>query len=184
MKDTINRILEASAKVFSKDGYTHATTKEIANASGLSEMTLFRRFESKQNLFIETIRYAIDQSIEDESAINYDCSLFDFTSNMLHRKLINISKNFDLFRMLIIEILHDRLPSEYDVVHMIKHEMDMQFEVYASKHKRSIDAHRLSQVIAGFVLHDLIVKSDIPYHQLSKLKQKDYINTLIQQIHI
>ena len=46
---TTERVLAAALKVFSEHGLT-ATTKEIALEAGVNEVTLFRHFESKQNL--------------------------------------------------------------------------------------------------------------------------------------
>jgi len=46
-----DKILNASLVLFSQKGFNAVTTKEIAKEAGVSEMTLFRHFESKQNLF-------------------------------------------------------------------------------------------------------------------------------------
>jgi AcrR family transcriptional regulator len=51
MPDTEQKILEAALKVFAEKGYKGATTKLIAEESGFSEFTLFRKFKSKENLF-------------------------------------------------------------------------------------------------------------------------------------
>ncbi|HBV86942.1 MAG: TetR/AcrR family transcriptional regulator [Desulfosporosinus sp.] len=48
---TEDKIINASIVLFSQKGYTAVTTKEIAKKAGVSEMTLFRHFESKHNLF-------------------------------------------------------------------------------------------------------------------------------------
>jgi len=53
------RILEAAAQVFTAQGYTRATTRAIAAAAGVNEVTLFRHFGSKKNLAMATIdRYS------------------------------------------------------------------------------------------------------------------------------
>jgi len=49
--NTEDKIINASIVLFSQKGYTAVTTKEIAKEAGVSEMTLFRHFESKHNLF-------------------------------------------------------------------------------------------------------------------------------------
>lgn len=49
--DTEDKILNAAIVLFSQKGYTAVTTKEIAKKAGVSEMTLFRHFENKHNLF-------------------------------------------------------------------------------------------------------------------------------------
>jgi len=55
--DTRERILEAALKLFSKKGFLGATTKEIAREAGFSEVTLFRYFQSKENLFITVLEH-------------------------------------------------------------------------------------------------------------------------------
>lgn len=50
MPHTEQKILDAALKVFAEKGYKGATTKVIAEESGFSEFTLFRKFKSKENL--------------------------------------------------------------------------------------------------------------------------------------
>jgi AcrR family transcriptional regulator len=54
-KGTRQRILEAAVEVGSRLGYAQATTKAIADAAGVNEVTLFRHFGTKDNLFSEAI---------------------------------------------------------------------------------------------------------------------------------
>jgi len=49
--DTRQRILQAAAQVFAEKGYARATTRALAAAAGVNEVTLFRHFGNKQNLF-------------------------------------------------------------------------------------------------------------------------------------
>ena len=49
--DTRQRILLAAARVFAEKGYARATTRALAGAAGVNEVTLFRHFGSKQGLF-------------------------------------------------------------------------------------------------------------------------------------
>ncbi|SHJ86631.1 TetR/AcrR family transcriptional regulator [Paramaledivibacter caminithermalis] len=48
---TSEKILEAAMSLFSEKGYKAVTTKDIANAAGVSEMTIFRHFQKKRYLF-------------------------------------------------------------------------------------------------------------------------------------
>jgi AcrR family transcriptional regulator len=52
---TRDKILETSLKLFSRKGFLGATTKEIAKEAGIAEITLFRHFPSKENLFEEVL---------------------------------------------------------------------------------------------------------------------------------
>jgi AcrR family transcriptional regulator len=45
-----DRLLDAAAVVFARDGLAASTTREIARAAGVNEVTIFRLFQTKQNL--------------------------------------------------------------------------------------------------------------------------------------
>jgi AcrR family transcriptional regulator len=47
-----NQILDAAASVFAKKGFHRATTKEIANAAGVSEGTIYNYFDNKADLLV------------------------------------------------------------------------------------------------------------------------------------
>jgi AcrR family transcriptional regulator len=53
--DTRQRILKAAEKVFSRDGFQGATTREIAREAQVNEVTLFRHFRTRDELLRETI---------------------------------------------------------------------------------------------------------------------------------
>jgi TetR/AcrR family transcriptional regulator, mexJK operon transcriptional repressor len=50
-KDTSEIILKAAMMLFSQKGFNDVGTKEIAKKAHLSEMTVFRKFHNKRNLF-------------------------------------------------------------------------------------------------------------------------------------
>lgn len=50
-KETKEIIMDTALKIFAEEGYVGAKTRVIAESSGFSEMTLFRKFKSKENLF-------------------------------------------------------------------------------------------------------------------------------------
>ncbi len=52
---TRERILEAAYELFSRKGYLGTTTREVAHLAGVSEVTLFRLFKSKKDLFREVL---------------------------------------------------------------------------------------------------------------------------------
>jgi AcrR family transcriptional regulator len=51
MLNTKERLIGATMKLVSEKGYLGATTREIAREAGVSELTLFRNFGSKEKLF-------------------------------------------------------------------------------------------------------------------------------------
>ena len=53
--DTRTELLKAAAEVFSQHGFRGSTTRRIADAAGVNEVTLFRYFGSKEALLQEAI---------------------------------------------------------------------------------------------------------------------------------
>lgn len=48
---TANRIVEAAVQLFSRQGFAASSTHEIARLAGVSEVTVFRHFPRKRDLF-------------------------------------------------------------------------------------------------------------------------------------
>lgn len=53
--DTRQRLLDAAARVFARDGLTGATTRAIAQEAGVNEVTLFRHFQTKDRLLAAVV---------------------------------------------------------------------------------------------------------------------------------
>src|ERR1700730_8643582 len=62
---TRQRLLDAAAETFSRDGIQGATTREIARGAGVNEVTLFRHFKSKEQL----LRAVLERGLASEAAI-------------------------------------------------------------------------------------------------------------------
>ena len=73
--ETRQRIMLAAAQVFAEKGYARATTRALAAAAGVNEVTLFRHFGNKQNLFAAIIDEfaapALTASIESQLTGDY-----------------------------------------------------------------------------------------------------------------
>ena len=52
-----DEILAAAAEVFAQHGFRGSTTRRIADAAGVNEITLFRQFGSKEALIRESMRH-------------------------------------------------------------------------------------------------------------------------------
>ena len=178
MKNTLSRLLQASERVFSQKGYILATTKEIASEAGLSEMTLFRRFESKQQLFLATIRFALNKTIDKQQVVDLKSSLHEFVYGITYQRLTNVSQHLDLFRMLIKETMNHRITAEYDIIVMMKKEMTLMFDEYQHANQTTIESEEITRLITSFVLQHIILDHQIPFHEMQDDQQKKYINSL------
>lgn len=99
------RILDAALKVFASEGYTGATTRRIAKEANVAEVTLFRKFQSKENLLREVLirnrveiseldnLFRIDKEADIETDLlilgkNISKSIKDKTKDNKHRMLM------------------------------------------------------------------------------------------------
>jgi AcrR family transcriptional regulator len=64
MCPTDENILDAALAVLAREGYGGATTKKIAEEAGINEVTLFRKFKSKENLIKEAKSLSMKRSLE------------------------------------------------------------------------------------------------------------------------
>jgi len=103
---TRKKIIAAAAEIGSKVGYSKATTKAIAEAAGVNEVTLFRHFGSKENLFSAAIEQyggpALVSTIESQFSGDYRQDLMivgnTFIEILLERQ--------EMLRLLLCESAH------------------------------------------------------------------------------
>ena len=60
-EQTHNKIMAIALDLFSDQGYNDTTTKQIAEAAGVNEVTLFRHFGTKEKLFQETTETCVQK---------------------------------------------------------------------------------------------------------------------------
>jgi AcrR family transcriptional regulator len=63
------RLLDAAAQVFARDGLNGATTRAIARQAGVNEVTLFRLFQSKENLLAAVVGCTFDHNKTDSKPV-------------------------------------------------------------------------------------------------------------------
>lgn len=99
---THEKIIEAAKQLFSTKGYAATTTKDIASSAGISEVTLFRHFESKRNLFHCALHSTFETDlllIFFEKELKYD--LDEDLKKLAHYLYMLYEDNGPLIRMLI-----------------------------------------------------------------------------------
>lgn len=62
---TDQQILDATLKTIVEQGYSGATTRQIAEAAAVNEVTLFRRFGSKKNMLLASVERQLAQLAEE-----------------------------------------------------------------------------------------------------------------------
>lgn len=80
-----NRIINAACEVFAKRGYRKASTKDIAEAAGISKSVLFKYFSSKENLYLQLIRLASDSISEADNLARAEQAEDDSRFSLMRR---------------------------------------------------------------------------------------------------
>ena len=105
---TENKILDAALKVFAKKGYDAAATRVIAEESGYTEMTLFRKFGTKKNLFDQVMIRGLKKIREDFHKEIFIDQKFENSHDFLETYLRNLVKfsldTFEFFHLTVTEV--------------------------------------------------------------------------------
>ena len=102
-EDRQKQILESALNVFTKKGYNGATTQEIAKAADISEVTLFRHFNSKQEIFMKGIEPIIFDTLKDSIKISKELTPVEQLKYVLTERIKVISKNHRVIRLILME---------------------------------------------------------------------------------
>jgi len=108
---TKGAILEAAIKVFSEKGFKGATTKEIAQAAGIAEGTIFRHFSSKAAILYFIVDYYIPRLGVDSLAQTLsECQGMDRQSALrylIQNRFDILLRGKELLRIILTEIQYD-----------------------------------------------------------------------------
>jgi AcrR family transcriptional regulator len=102
---TKQQLLEATLKLISEKGYLGATTREISRQAGVTELTLFRHFGTKERLFEEllnsyTFLPRLKEILPEVNRLPYDDALTMIAMNFL----LTLKERQPMIKILLSEI--------------------------------------------------------------------------------
>ena len=83
------KIIEATFGILQEEGFTKATTKKIASEAGVNEVTIFRKFQNKNNLVEITKEYYLERFLESLEEI-FDFDEDDEIEGYLHSNFVGL----------------------------------------------------------------------------------------------
>ena len=102
-EDRRKQILNSALDVFVEKGYNGTTTQDIAKSSNVSEVTLFRYFSSKQEIYMEAIEPIIITTLEDSIDATKDLNPKEKLRNIIIERIRLISKYHKVVRLILME---------------------------------------------------------------------------------
>lgn len=182
MKDKTEQIIKASISVFVKKGYLGATTKEIALKANVAEVTLYRKFKTKQNLFEYSVKNITEDRINAVLDFNEEISTFDFFSQLLDNRLMVISKNIKVVRMLISESINGNLPLNLRFTYVIFNSVSQAIKKYFEINKIDLDYKAYSKIIGGILLGYAILPNEKKYHTMNAKEKNRFLDNYLKII--
>lgn len=153
-----NQILDAAAKVFARKGFHPTTIKEIAREAGIADGTIYNYFENKTALMLGILdrMNETDQREADFSKVEAG----DFRSLMKayigHRLMVLKADNFEVFRVVISEVLVNRELRELYLKQMIEPTFalaEKHFQRWAAENAiKAVDPKLVMRAISSMVL--------------------------------
>ena len=169
---TEQKFLDAALEIFAEKGYKGATTRFIAQKAGFSELTLFRKFKTKQNLFnkvlnqnIVKVKEDVDEALATNVSTDPDVFLRTLITDMAriaedHYEFISLSntqKSGDTDPMLaefvkyMSKYLEENLPGrDVDYNAMALSLYSYTFMISQTKHYEQ-DQFNYDQALEGFI---------------------------------
>lgn len=100
MSTSKEKIIRAASELFEENGFVGVTTKEIAEKAGVSEVTVFRNFETKRALFSEILKlkshpFKVHQYLSESATYDLETDVRAIANMMID----TLEKNLPLMRM-------------------------------------------------------------------------------------
>lgn len=114
---TRNRILDAARRLFAAQGFDGTTTRDLAQAAGVAEGTLFRHFANKKAILVDVATQGWVEILTDLLTELSEMGSYKAVAQVMRRRMWNMHKNVDMMRVCFMEAqfhpdLRDRIQSE------------------------------------------------------------------------
>lgn len=101
--ETQTRILQAAQKLFARRGYDGTTTKDLAQAAGVAEGTIFRHFENKKAILVEVATQGWVEILTDLLTELSEMASYKAIAQVMRKRMLNLHQNADLLRVCFME---------------------------------------------------------------------------------
>lgn len=181
MRDKTDQIIEAAIKVFIEKGFLQATTQEIAKEAQVAEVTLFRKFSTKQNLFEFVITRALEDRFQSKLQKLAEVENTElFFISILTDRLSMISKNEMLVKLLISESIMGNLPEQMNFTKLIFNGLKDAVQMHFNRLNQKIDAEFYANQLGSILLGHAILPMDKPFYKLTQKDQEELINKYVK----
>ncbi len=148
---TDKKIMRATFRILQKEGFAKATTKKIAAEAEVNEVTIFRKFQNKNNLVETTKEYYLQillKQLEEIFDFNEDDEIDDYFQKNFIELLDRSDKDFRIVKISLEEVreIPDKKQLISRITDTVINKLEDFFKLQIEKGKiRAVD----SRVLAG-----------------------------------
>lgn len=113
------QILESALNVFIEKGYNGSTTVDIAKEADISEVTLFRYFDSKKQIFMDAIEPILITSLKESLEESKDLELMKKLEHILKNRIKFISEHNEVIKLILMESQINPEIADFDFINQI-----------------------------------------------------------------
>lgn len=113
------QILESALTVFVEKGYNGTTTMDIAKEAEISEVTLFRYFDSKKQIFMEAIEPILITSLKESLELSKDLEPMEKLEYILKNRIKFISQHYEVIKLILMESQINPEIADFDFINQI-----------------------------------------------------------------
>jgi AcrR family transcriptional regulator len=175
LRNVTEQIFKGAISVFIKKGL-QATTQEVANEAGVAEVTLYRKFSTKENLFITVIKGVLEKKFDSrilEMAKEKDTEIF--LINILEERLDLLAKNEELVKMLLSESLRGNLTKEINLPEIIFSSLKKGLESHFNLKNQTVDIDFCARQLGGILLSYVVLPNGQRFNQLTAEEKKEVV---------
>jgi len=143
--DRREQIIQAALVVFIEKGFASTTTSEIAKAAGISEVTLFRNFNSKKEIFYAGIDPILLKAMDKDITPVND----NFDSKQIEEIIFNRIKFLEDHRGIVKLILNENMLNQKDENYI--HKMVLSLKEMLEKNKVVCDEFTIRLLMGSFL---------------------------------
>ena len=179
------QIIEKAFRVFSKFGYRGSTTKMLADAARINEITLFRYFGSKENLFKKVIEhYSFLARIEELEPSLEHLPYKDALIVLGESFLDNLYRNKNLVRIMNTEAYthsaYARMIHKNLIEKIFEHFADYLNKVKKSKKIRKLDSSLATRAFFGMIFFYFMTQEFFLEKEIRKFDRKHVIREYVE----
>lgn len=113
------QIIESALNVFIEKGYNGSTTIDIAKEADISEVTLFRYFDTKKQIFIEAIEPILIRSLKESLEESEGLDPRKKLEYILRNRIKFISDHNEVIKLILMESQVNPEVADFDFIKQI-----------------------------------------------------------------